>query len=94
MDFNDIKSRFQAMLAAELGAEQPFRVVSQVDWTGPCPQGDQEHMEDIPRACFDCHQVYVPETTWAGFTDARIAASVEMIAERLDATSEGEEQAP
>ena len=92
MDFNEIKSRFQAILATELGAEQPFRVVSPVDWTGPCPQGDQEHLEDIPRACFDCYQVFVPETTWADFTNARIAASVEMIAERLEDTSEREER--
>ena len=87
MDFNDIKTRFEAMLAAELGAEQPFHVVTLVDWTGTCPQGDQEHLEDIPRACFECLQVYVPEGTWADFTDARIAASVEMIAERLEEAS-------
>ncbi len=93
MDFNDIKSRFEAVLAAELGAEQPFRVVPLVDWTGPCPQGGREHLEDIPRACFDCHKVHVPETTWADFTDARIAASVEMIAERLEDASEREDQA-
>ena len=84
MNFDDIKSRFEAILAAELGAEQPFRVIPLVDWTGPCPQGDQVHREDIPRACFDCHRVFVPESTWADFTDARISASVEMIAEHLE----------
>ena len=85
MEFDEIKRQFEASLGLELGAEQPFRVAEDSEWTGLCPVGDQEpHLEDRPRACFHCYRVHVPRSEYGDFTEARIGASVEMIVERLD----------
>ena len=86
MEFGEIKRQFEASLAVELGLEQPFRVVEHDGWRGRCSQEPHTlHWEDIPRACFDCHRINVPESEYADFTEARIAASVEIIVEQLHA---------
>ncbi len=85
MDFAEIRDLFETRLSAELGAEHPFRVAPTEEWTGLCPEPPHEqHLEDIPRACFDCHRIHVPESEYDDFTDARVAASVEMIVEQLE----------
>lgn len=85
MEFDEIKSQFEASLSLELGAEQPFYVVEDDEWIGLCPIGDQEsHLEDGPRACFSCYRIHVPRFEYGDFTEARIGASVEMIVERLE----------
>lgn len=85
MEFDEIKRRFESSLTAELGAEHPFRVVTTEEWTGHCPEPPHKlHWEDSPRACFDCYRIHVPESEHNEFTEARIGASVEMIAEQLD----------
>ena len=84
MEFEEIKRQFEASLAVELGLEQPFRVVEYHEWTGPCSQEPRNvHSEDIPRACFHCYRIHVPESEYADFTELRIAASVEMIVEEF-----------
>ncbi len=85
MEFHQIKALFESELVRELGAEQPFRMVHTGQWTGQCTEGDGEvHLEDIPRACFDCHKIYVPAWEYDDFTEARVGASVEMIVEQLE----------
>ena len=85
MDFDEIKCLFESSLRTELGAEQPFHVVKDSEWTGPCPSGNHDqHLGDIPRACYDCHCIHVPESDYDDFTEARIAASIEMLVERLE----------
>lgn len=84
MEFGEIKRQFEASLGAELGLEQPFRVAEHHEWTGLCPQPPHKlHWEDIPRACFDCYRIFIPEAEYADFTEARIAASVEIIVEQF-----------
>ena len=87
MEFKEIKRQFEASLAVELGLEQPFRVVEHHEWAGRCSKGAHDiHLEGIPRACFDCYLIHVPESEYDDFTEARIAASVEMIVEQLHVT--------
>ena len=86
MEFVEIKNTFESELVRELGAEHPFRVVGTEEWTGPCAGEDGEmHLEDQPRACFDCKTIHIPEDDYSDFTEARIEASVEMILEHLEA---------
>lgn len=86
MDFYEIRDLFESRLSAELGAEHPFRVTTTEEWAGLCSEPPhQQHLEDMPRACFDCHRIHVPEWEYTDFTDARVAASVEMIMEQLEA---------
>ena len=86
MDFSEIRELFEVRLSAELGAEHPFRMTPTDEWTGVCPEPPYEqHLEDMPRACFGCHRIHVPEREYADFTDARVGASVEMIVEQLEA---------
>ncbi|MEE8443682.1 MAG: hypothetical protein V3S37_08025 [Dehalococcoidia bacterium] len=84
MEYSEIRDQIEAGLAIELGLEQPFRVVEHHEWTGRCPQPPHTpHLEDIPRACFDCFRIHVPESEYADFTEARVAASVEIIVEQF-----------
>ena len=83
MEFHQIKALFESELVRELGAEHPFRMVPTGQWTGRCTEGEV-HLEDIPRACFDCHKIHVPAREYDDFTDARVGASVEMIVEQLE----------
>ena len=86
MEFADIKNLFESELIRELGAEHPFRVVGTGEWTGQCAEQEGEmHLEDQPRACFECKTIHVPEGDYNDFTVARIEASVEMILEHLEA---------
>ena len=85
MEFHEIKALFESELVRELGAEQPFRMVPTGQWTGRCTEGDGEvHLSDIPRACFNCHKIHVPDWEYDDFTEARVGASVEMIVEQLE----------
>ena len=86
MEFDQIKRQFESGLALELGAEHPFQVVETSEWKGRCPKGAHDvHSEDVPRACFDCYRIHVPESEYDDFTEARIAASVEMVVEQFHA---------